>query len=108
MNFLLYYDDDDDYDSFDTFDTSDTPYDTPYTSDNNDDDDNADMPDLETKEEAAERIADPYGQKKESKRCDDDRIKNLKDKILDLETKLNYQLKKRINYIKSLEIIMIN
>ena len=48
------------------------------------------MPDLETEEKAAERIADSYEQKKESKTSDDDRIKNLKDKILDLETKLKY------------------
>ena len=82
-------DDDDDYDLFDTFDTLYTPYYTPYTSytsDNNDDDHNADMPDLET-EGAAERIADSYEQKKESK-TRDDRIKILQDKILDLVTKL--------------------
>ena len=51
--------------------------------DNNDDDNNNDnnddgIPDLETEEEATKRIADYY----------DDIIKNLKDKILDLETKL--------------------
>ena len=50
--------------------------------DNNDDDNNDDnddgVPDLETEEEAAERIVVDY----------DDIIKNLKDKILDLETKL--------------------
>ena len=49
--------------------------------DNNDDDDRPDynnMPDLETEEEAAKRIADNY----------DGIIKNLKDKLLDLETKL--------------------
>ena len=52
--------------------------------DEDDGDYNADMPDLETEEEAA----DFYEQKKESKTSDDDKIKNLKDKILYLETKL--------------------
>ena len=62
--------------------------------DNNDDNDNkieeekkyADMPDSETEKDAAKRIADFYEQKKEDNY--DDIIKNLKDKILDLETKL--------------------
>ena len=62
--------------------------------DNNDDNDGnkieeeekyADMPDLETEEDAANRIVDSYEQKKDN---DDDIIKNLKDKIFDLETKL--------------------
>ena len=46
--------------------------------DNNDDNNNDDIPDLETEEAAAKRITDNY----------DDIIKNLKDKNLDLETKL--------------------
>ena len=52
--------------------------------DEDDGDDNADMSDLETEEEAA----DFYEQKKESKTSDDDKIKNLKDRILYLEAKL--------------------
>ena len=43
------------------------------------------MPDLETEEDAAKQIADSYEQKKD---IYDDIIKNLKDKILNLETKL--------------------
>ena len=55
--------------------------------DNNDDnnDDINGMPDLETEEDAAKRISDFYEQKKDNY---DDIIKNLKDKILDLEAKL--------------------
>ena len=49
-----------------------------------DDDDNDDVPDLETEEEASKRIADYYTKIKDDY---DDIIKNLKDKILDLETK---------------------
>ena len=59
--------------------------------DDSDDDDNADMPDLETEEEeAAERIADSYQQKKESKTNDDHKIKNLKDKIKKLKDRILY------------------
>ena len=66
-------DDDDNDDNNDDDDDNDD--------DNNDDDKRLDynnMPDLETEEEAAERIANNYH----------NIIKNLKDKILDLETKL--------------------
>ena len=45
----------------------------------------ADMPDLETEEDAAKQIAGSHEQKIDNF---DDIIKNLKDKILDLETKL--------------------
>ena len=53
--------------------------------DNNDHNDDNDMPSLETEEEAAKRIENFYEQEKDNY---DDIIKNLKDKILDLETKL--------------------
>ena len=53
--------------------------------DDNDDDNNDAVPDLETEEEAAKRTADYY---KKNKDYYDDIIKNVKDKVLDLETKL--------------------
>ena len=72
--------------------------------DDNNDNDNDDMPDLETKEEAAERIADSYEQKKDNY---DNNIKNLKNRIkklkdrnlyLDEQIKIvNCQIKKKIN-----------
>ena len=51
----------------------------------NDDNDNDSVPDLETEEEAVKRMVDYY---KKIKDDYDDIIKNLKHKILDLETKL--------------------
>ena len=66
----------------------------PNNNDNNDDNNDDkieeekkynDMPDLETEKNAAKRIADFYEHKKDNY---NDIIKNLKDKILDLETKL--------------------
>ena len=59
----------------DGLDRPDRPDDRPDRPD--DGDDNANMPGLETEEEAA----DFYEQKKESKTSDDDKTKNLKDKI---------------------------
>ena len=53
--------------------------------DNNDDNNDEGVPDLETEEEAAKRMVDYY---KKIKDDYDDIIKNLNDKILDLETKL--------------------
>ena len=58
--------------------------------DDNNDDNNDDIPDLETEEGASKRIADNY----------DDIIKNLKDKILDLETKLKNSSLSKIKYTK--------
>ena len=77
-----------------------------------DGDDNADMPDLETEEEEA----DFYEKKKESKTSDDDKIKNLKDKIkkdriLYLKIKLRdnkLSIEEKINYMKNFKIIMIS
>ena len=55
--------------------------------DGNDDNDNDDnnMPDLETEEEAAERIADSYEQKKDNY---NNKIKNLKNEINKLNAKI--------------------
>ena len=65
------------------------------------------MPDLETDEEAAKQTADSYKQKKYNY---DDIMKNLKDKILDLETELkdsklsNEKKKKHIIIFKNIMI----
>ena len=59
--------------------------DRPDRPDDSDDNDDNDMPSLETEEEAVKRTEDFYEQKKDNY---DDIIKNLKDKILDLKTKL--------------------
>ena len=73
----------------------DGPYDGLDRPDRPDDgDDNADMPDLETEEEAA----DFYEQKKKSKRSDDGKTKNLKDKIKKLKDRILYlEIKLRDN-----------
>ena len=66
-------------------DSPDRPDDSTDIPDDNDDNDDNDMPSLETEEEAAKRTEDFHEQKKDNY---DDTIKNLKDKILDLATKL--------------------
>ena len=65
------------------------------------------MPDIETEEEAAKRTADFYKHKKGNY---DNIIKNLKDKILDLETELKdskLSNEKKQHYIIIFKNIMI-
>ena len=94
-------DNDDNNDNDDDNDDGNNDYDNNDDDNDNDGDDNDGVPDLETEEEASKRIVDYY---KKIKDDYDVIIKNLKDKILDLETKLQdnkllvtYQMKKKIN-----------